>query len=243
MDHQSPGNVLIFGGSSVIGRAIALPFGREHWTVGVHYHRHQSIAKETAAFIHEAGGKAHLVQADVRKPSQIGRRLQHFTQEAGSLQVLIWAVGAGTSSLMIKTSPEDWLGILHINLTGAFHALQAALPIFERQHGGAVILIGSLSGEQGMPGQAAYAASKAGLIGLMMTAAQEWGGLNVRVNTVFPGWHHSPLTEASFDVALQQTPHVLRRTPSLEQVAHTVYHLAMAEDVSGQVWNLDSRIW
>jgi len=243
MNNQTTGNVLVLGGSSVIGRSVALAFGRESWTVGVHYHRHHSKAEEVATLIHDAGGRASLVQADVRNPAQIRKGLQHFIQEVGPFQVLIWAVGTGTSGLVVKTSPDEWTRSLQLNLTSAFHTLQAAAPVFVQQHRGAVILIGSLSGEQGMPGQAAYAASKAGLIGLMKTAAREWGEFNVRVNTIFPGWHLSSLTEPIFGAALQHHPHVLHRTPTLEHVAQTVYHLALAEDVSGQVWNLDSRIW
>ena len=243
MKNSSSGNVLIFGGSSVIGRSVAARFGQEGWTVGVHYHRHQTMAEATATFIHETGGHAHVIQADVREPSQIRLGVHRFTQAVGGLDMLIWAVGAGPSALVLKTSPDVWLHTLNLNLTGAFHVLQTTAPIFEQQHRGAVVLIGSLSGEQGRAGQAAYAASKAGLIGLMKTVAQEWGQWNIRVNTVFPGWHPSPLTESGFDTALRQTPHVLTRTPSLEQVAQTVYHLAAAEDVSGQVWNVDSRIW
>lgn len=243
MNNQTTRNVLVMGGSSVIGRSVALAFGRESWTVGVHYHHQHSKAEDVATLIHDAGGRASLVQADVRDPAQVQKGLQRFIQEVGPFQVLIWAVGTGTSALVVKTSPDEWTRILQLNLTGAFHTLQAAAPVFIQQHGGAVILIGSLSGEQGISGQAAYAASKAGLIGLMKTVAREWGEFNVRVNTIFPGWHLSSLTESIYETALQRHPHVLHRTPTLEHVAQTVYHLALTEDVSGQVWNLDSRIW
>ena len=77
----------------------------------------------------------------------------------------------------------------------------------------------------------------------MRTAAKEWGSFNIRVNAIFPGWHKSPLSESGFDTALQTQDHILNQTPSLNQVAHAVYHLASAPDISGQVWNLDSRIW
>ena len=94
-----------------------------------------------------------------------------------------------------------------------------------------------------MTGQAAYAASKAGLLGLIRTTAQEWGDWNIRVNAVFPAWHASPLSAPGMNTTLANHTHVLHRTPSLNHVATSVYHLALAQDVSGQVWNLDNRIW
>ena len=238
-----PGNVLIFGGSGVIGRSIARTFGLEGWKVGLHYHRHQSLAEETATLIQASGGQACLFQADIQESRQTRIVLQNFHKAIGSLNVLIWAVGISISALTIKTSQDEWHRVLNTNLTGAFHALQAAFQFFSPQHGGSIILLGSFSGEQGMSGQAAYAASKAGLIGLMQTAAREWGEFHVRVNTIFPGWHPSPLSAPAIHIGLQQSPHVLPHLPSLGHVAQTVYHLATTPGVSGQVWNLDSRIW
>lgn len=235
--------VMIFGGSGIIGRAIATEFGRQGWSVGIHFHRNRSSAEETVEAIHQGNGEARLYQADVGDLSTIGKLFQSFLQDYGSLNLLVWAVGVAPSQLLTKTTPEDWTRTLQTNLTGAFHVLREAGPIFERQQDGAVILIGSLSGEQGMAGQAAYATSKAGLMGLMRTMAQEWGRWNIRVNAIFPGWHSSPLSTSGVDAALEHHTHVLHRTPSLSHMAASVYHVALAKDMSGQVWNLDSRIW
>jgi 3-oxoacyl-[acyl-carrier protein] reductase len=235
--------VMIFGGSGIIGRAIAREFGRQGWSVGIHYHHNQSSAEETADAIHQVDGVARIFQADIGDPSTIRKLFQSFLEDYASLHLLVWAVGIAHSKLLAKTTPEEWTHTLHTNLTGAYHVLQEAGTIFERQQDGAVILIGSLSGEQGQTGQTAYATSKAGLIGLMQTTAQEWGSWNIRVNAIFPGWHVSPLSTSGMDPALAHHSHVLNHTPSLEHVAKNVYHLALAKDVSGQVWNLDSRIW
>jgi len=236
-------NILVLGGSGVIGQAIAMEFGRQGWSVGIHYHRNVASAKDTASAIQKIKGNAQAYQADVSDPSKIKKLFQSFLEDHGSLNLIIWAVGVAPSKLLAKTTPEEWTHTLHTNLSGAFHVLQEAGTIFERQRDGAVVLIGSLSGEQGQTGQSAYAASKAGLIGLMLTTAQEWGSWNIRVNAIFPGWHDSPLSTSGMDTALAQQTHALHRTPSLEHVAKNVYHLALAKDVSGQVWNLDSRIW
>jgi len=240
---DTPPKILVFGGSGIIGRAIAKEFGQQRWAVGVHYHQNRTSAEETVAAIQQSDGDARLYQADVEDPSQIEKLFQSFLQNYGSLNLLVWAVGVAPSTLLTKTTSEEWVQTLQTNLTGAFHVLREAGPIFEQQRDGAVIVIGSLSGEQGMTGQAAYAASKAGLLGLMRTTAQEWGSWNIRVNAIFPGWHSSPLSASGMDSALSQHSHILNRTPSLNQVAASVFHLALARDISGQVWNLDSRIW
>jgi 3-oxoacyl-[acyl-carrier protein] reductase len=210
--------------------------------VGVHYRRNRVHAEETVAAIQKADGDSRLYQADVNDASQIAKVFQSFLQDYGSLNVLVWAVGIAPSKLLSKTTPEEWIDTLQTNLTGAFHVLQEAGQILERQREGTVILVGSLSGEQGITGQTAYATSKAGLMGLMQTTAQEWGNWNIRVNAIFPGWHSSPLSASGINTAMTHH-HVLNRTPSLEHMAKNVYHLALAKDVSGQVWNLDSRIW
>ncbi|MBI3356698.1 MAG: SDR family oxidoreductase, partial [Nitrospirae bacterium] len=85
------------------------------------------------------------------------------------------------------------------------------------------------------------AASKAGLIGLIKTAAQEWGPQNVRVNLVLPGWQKTTLTEGLFPEGEGWPDHALHRPPAIEEVARTVVHMAQLNDISGQVWNCDSR--
>ena len=110
------------------------------------------------------------------------------------------------------------------------------------QRAGAVILIGSLAGFQGRAGQAPYAAAKAGLLGLMRTAAREWGASGVRVNVILPGWHATALTEFRGDPALAPFEPALGHGTTPEAVADFVVTLAAMPDVSGQVFTLDSRM-
>ena len=236
-------NVLIIGGSGILGGAIAKKFSEHGWSVGIHYHSNHLSAEETRATMKQMDDNVHLYQANVHEPSQIAHLFQGFLQDHGTLHLLIWAVGIAPSKLLTKTTPQEWHNTLQTNLTGAFHVLKTAGPIFEQQQYGAVIIVGSLSGEQGMRGQSAYAASKAGLMGLMRTTAQEWGNWNIQVNAIFPGWHSSPLSGSRMDSFIQHEAHLLHRTPSLDQMTASVYHLASTQDVSGQIWNLDSRIW
>ncbi len=241
--HDACGNILICGGSGTIGRAIAHEFGRQGWGVGIHYHLNRSSAAASITELKTQNKNIRMYQADVMSSLEIERLFQSFLEDYGSLNLLIWAVGVAPSKLLAKTTPAEWEQTLQTNLTGAFHVLREAAPIFNQQRNGAVIVIGSLSGEQGMTGQTAYAASKAGLLGLMQTAAQEWGSWNIRVNAIFPGWHASPLSSVGMDTSFEQQTHILNNTPSLKQVATSVLHLATSPHISGQVWNLDSRLW
>ena len=108
--------------------------------------------------------------------------------------------------------------------------------------GGSIIVIGSYAGSQGDTGQAAYASAKAGLIGLVRTAAREWGASDIRVNLVYPGQHHTPLVGNAFNTGIECAGHMLGRPPALDEVARVISYLAQLKDVSGQVWNLDSRL-
>jgi 3-oxoacyl-[acyl-carrier protein] reductase len=149
--------------------------------------------------------------------------------------------GLAASSLLLRQSEDQWADVVHTNLTGFFHCLQAMAPPLLAQGGGSIVVIGSHAGFHGSTGQAAYAASKAGLIGLVKTAAQEWGPQNVRVNLVLPGWQQTGMSE---DAKLDQKDwedHALHRPPALEEVARTIVYVAQLKDMSGQVWNCDSR--
>ena len=102
-------------------------------------------------------------------------------------------------------------------------------------------MVGSYAGYQGTVGQAAYAASKAGVIGLVRTAALEWGRDNICVNLLLPGWHQTKLAGAGMTRQDAWRDHALGRPPALDEVVRTVVHLVQVKDVSGQVWNCDSR--
>ena len=104
-------------------------------------------------------------------------------------------------------------------------------------------VIGSLSSTLGSMGQTAYAACKAGAVGFVKSAAQELGTANIRINAIFPGWQPSPLSGEAYPAQDKLQNHVLKRTPALGEVADLIYRVTTAHDISGQVYNLDNRIW
>ena len=238
-----PGTALVIGGSGQIGQAISQAFGQHQWRVGVHYHLQAQKAEETARIINKTGGEAQCFQADISQFHQTQTMLNNFHKLWGKLDVLICSPGCGMSNLLMKTSSEEWTNIFMTNLTGVFHCLKAAGEILLAQQDGSVIIIGSLSSVQGTTGQSAYAASKAGLLGLMKSTALEWGSANIRINIVFPGWHRSPLSGDAYPAESILTDHFLGRTPNLHHVAQSVFDLSQLPDVSGQIFNLDNRVW
>jgi 3-oxoacyl-[acyl-carrier protein] reductase len=242
----SPGNqfthaVLVTGASGGIGRAISLAFASSGWSVGVHYYRNKASAEETLAQVVIAGGTGALYEADVRETHAVQLMIEAACRRVPAPSVLICNAGIGGSHFLLRQSEEDWAEVLATNLTGTFHCLRAMAPPLLAHGGGSIVVIGSHAGFHGSSGQAAYAASKAGLIGLVHSAALEWGAGNVRVNLLLPGWQKTGLTTGIMPADDNWNDHALGRPPSREEVARTVLHLAQLNDVSGQVWNCDSR--
>jgi len=233
--------VLVTGASGGIGRAICQAFGTIGWYVGVHYYQNKSAADATLDRVIECGGTGDSYHADIRDAESVRRMVDRFSGRAPGPLTLVCNAGIGQGDLLVRHSDEIWDNAIATNLTGTFHCLRAMAPSLLDRGGGSVIVIGSHTGFHGATGQSAYATSKAGLIGLVRTAALEWGPQNIRVNLVLPGWQKTDLTEGLFPEGQGWLDHALRRPASLDEVVGTIVHVARLKDVSGQVWNCDSR--
>jgi 3-oxoacyl-[acyl-carrier protein] reductase len=233
--------VLVTGASGGIGRAISLAFAAAGWSVGIHYHRNKAAAEGTLTQVVAIGGTGTLYEADIRESHAVQEMVEVSCRRAPVPSVFICNAGIGGSHLLLRQREDDWAEVVDTNLTGTFHCLRAMAPPLLAHGGGSIVVIGSHAAFHGSTGQAAYAASKAGLIGLVRTAAQEWGSGNVRVNLLLPGWQKTELSEGAMPAGDNWNDHALGRAPSREEVARTVFHLAQLNDVSGQVWNCDSR--
>ncbi|NGZ95172.1 MAG: beta-ketoacyl-ACP reductase [Nitrospira sp. WS110] len=232
---------LVTGASRGIGRGISEGFGKAGWYVGVHYYRDKPAAEETLCQVLNVGGAGDLFAADIREAESVRRMIDEFSGRTSGSLVLVCNAGLGQGDLLMRHSEEIWENVIATNLTGTFYCLRAIAPHLINRGGGSVIVIGSHTGFHGATGQSAYATSKAGLIGLVRTAALEWGPQNIRVNLVLPGWQKTNLTEGIFPEGTGWPDHALRRSPSLDEVTGTIVRLAHLKDVSGQVWNCDSR--
>jgi 3-oxoacyl-[acyl-carrier protein] reductase len=234
--------VLVTGGSGGIGRAICVAFGKAGWRVGVHYRTHAQAAARTAAAVRKHGGTAMLLHADIRDGKQTQEMVAQLVDRWGRLDVMVCNAGQATSGLVLAQRTDEWREDIETNLSGTFHCLQAAAAPMQSQRHGSIVVIGSYAAMQGYPGQSAYAASKAGLIGLVKSAAREWGPSGIRVNLIFPGWQQTKLAGDGYPPAGHFTDHATGRPPARAQVAEAVAFLASMKETSGQVWNLDSRI-
>ena len=233
--------VLVTGASGGIGRAISLAFASAGWSVGIHYHLNKAAAEGTLTQVVAAGGAGVLYEADIRESHAVQQMVEASYRRVPVPSVFVCNAGIGGGHLLLRQRVEDWAEVVATNLTGTFHCLRAMAPPLLARGGGSIVVIGSHAGFHGAIGQAAYAASKAGLIGLVHTAAQEWGAGNVRVNLLLPGWQKTGLSDGAMPEGDNWNSHALGRPPSREEVAKTVLHLAQLNDVSGQVWNCDSR--
>ncbi|GKS58809.1 beta-ketoacyl-ACP reductase [Nitrospira sp.] len=239
-DSRNTNVVWVTGGSRGIGRAIALAFGHAQWRVAVHYRERERDARQVVEEIRERGGDAEVYQGEVRDSGQMCKAATAIVERWHRLDAVICNAGMATSRLLAKTDEDAWDRIIGTNLTGVFYTMRAAAPLMIPSGGGHIIVVGSLAGFQGQAGQAAYATSKSGLVGLARTAAREWGPANLRVNLVLPGWQPTHLAGEAFPEHAG-AEHLLGRTPDINEVVRTVFHLARCRDISGQIWNLDNR--
>jgi 3-oxoacyl-[acyl-carrier protein] reductase len=235
------GSVLVTGASGGIGQALSRAFGSLGRHVGIHYHRGKPSAEGALRQIEEAGGSGALYEADVRDACSVEQMVKAFARNSPPPLAFVCAAGVGSSHLVLTLGEDDWAEVMAINLTGLFHCLRTMAPSLCAQGGGSIVVVGSYAGYQGSTGQAAYAASKAGQLGLVKTAALEWGNDNICVNIVWPGWQNTKLAEGADPGKTGWRDHALQRPPALDGVVRTVVHLTQAKDVSGQVWNCDSR--
>jgi 3-oxoacyl-[acyl-carrier protein] reductase len=232
---------LVTGASGGIGKAVSHAFGSAGRHVGVHYHKGKASAEGILRHVEQAGGSGAIYEADVRDACSVEQMVNAFARNSPPPLAFVCAAGVGGGHLVLKLPEDDWAEVMAINITGLFHCLRAMAPTLCAQGGGSIVVVGSYAGYQGSAGQAAYAASKAGQVGLVKTAALEWGNDNIRVNLVWPGWHNTNLAEGVDRGKAGWRDHALRRPTALDEVARTVVHLAQMKDASGQVWNCDSR--
>jgi 3-oxoacyl-[acyl-carrier protein] reductase len=227
--------VLITGAAGGLGHALADEFRTQSWRIAAGWHR-APCGKETDA--------VWPLPLDVTDGAQADEAIRRIVERWGRLDVLINNAGLTADAPLWQLREAQWDAVLKVNLKGAFHCARAAAGIMVKQHAGHVINIASFAARSGPRGQAAYAASKAGLIGLTQSLARELGARNVRVNAVLPGVLPTPMTAPLGDAvrAAFAQANALGRLNSVAEVARFIVFLAGLENISGQVFQLDSRI-
>jgi 3-oxoacyl-[acyl-carrier protein] reductase len=223
---------LVTGGSRGIGRIIAITLAARGAAVAVNFAgpAHEAEAREVCEAIEAIGGKAIAVGFDVSDPEACDQGVKDVVERLGSLHILVNNAGISIDSLIMRARAEDLRKTLAVNLEGAFHCCKAAAKhLLRAKAAGRIVNLSSVVGEQGNGGQAMYAASKAGLIGLTKTLAREFSSRGVTVNAVAPGFIQTQMTEAAIagdarEALLKQIP--LNRIGDPSEVAEAVAYLS-----------------
>lgn len=236
-------NVVVTGGSRGIGRAIAIEFGKKGANVVINYVSSDAEAEKVAEEIKSLGGNAILVKGDVSSFEEGKKLIDETVKVFGTIDILINNAGITKDGLIMRMKEEHFDKVIDINLKGVFNTCKSAVAHMLKQRSGKIINISSVVGVVGNAGQANYAASKAGVIGLTKSIAKEVGARGVTVNAVAPGFIKSDMTdvlsEKVKDGMLGLIP--LNRFGNVEDVARTVVFLASegGDYITGQVINVD----
>src|SRR5215470_3190174 len=236
--------VLVTGGSRGIGRACAVAFARAGATVVISYAGNDAAAAEAVAL---AGPNARSIKFDVADTAACAAAVDEVLKGSGRLDVLVNNAGVAIDGLAVRVKDDDWDRTLDTNLKGAFALCRAVARPMMKQRSGAIVNLTSVVGETGNVGQAAYAASKAGLIGLTKSLARELSSRNVRVNAVSPGFIDTDMTaglNAELKAKLTETI-PLGRLGSADEVARAVLFLASdaASYVTGEVLKVNGGMY
>lgn len=230
---------LVTGASGGIGGAIAKALHAAGATVAIHGTRREALDVLAA----ELGERVHVLPANLSKPEEVEQLAKDAEAALGSLDILVNNAGITKDGLILRMKDDDWDAVLNVNLTAAFRLTRAAVKGMMKRRHGRVINITSIVGVTGNPGQVNYCASKAGMIGMTKSLAQEVASRNITVNAVAPGFIATAMTDELND---EQKARINSQIPagrmgSPEEIAAAVLYLASAEAayVTGQTLHVN----
>ena len=237
---------LVTGGTRGIGKAMVEALAEAGAKIAFTYRSSHEEAEELKAYLEGKGHDVMTFQSDVADFEAAQNVIKSIVDAWGTLDILVNNAGITKDGLMIRMSEEDWDAVMGTNLKGVFNFSKAVYRTMMKQRAGKIINISSVVGVMGNPGQANYAASKAGIIGFSKSLAKELGSRGVTVNVVAPGYVETEMTAALSDKArdamLGAVP--LSRPASPDDVANAVLFLASsyADYITGHVLHVDGGL-
>ena len=235
----------VTGGSRGIGSAIALALGKTfHVVVG--FANSEDKATDVVKEIVTAGGSASTVQIDISDAESVDNAFTTIEKEYNSVDVLINNAGVTKDNILPRMKEDEWLEVIQTNLTGSFYTSQRAIKLMMKNKWGRIVFISSVVGLSGNQGQASYAASKAGLIGLAKSISKEMGSRNITSNVVAPGYIETDMTSFLDDQNKENIIEQLsiKRIGKPEDISNIVSFLCKDESeyITGQVIPVDGGL-
>ena len=234
---------LVTGAARGIGKGIALKFASEGANIAFTDLKIDENAEETVKEIEAMGVKCKGYASDASNFAQTEEVVKAVKEDFGSIDILVNNAGITKDGLMMRMSEAQWDAVINVNLKSAFNFIHAVLPIMMRQRSGSIINMASVVGVHGNAGQSNYAASKAGMIALAKSIAQEVGSRGIRANAIAPGFIETAMTAALPESVREEwaSKIPLRRGGQVEDIANVATFLAsdLAGYVTGQVIQVD----
>ena len=234
---------LVTGATRGIGRAIALKFAAEGASIAFTYRSQHEAAESLVAELEALGVKAKAYASDAASFEDAHKVVEDVKSGFGRIDILVNNAGITKDGLMMRMSEAQWDAVINVNLKSAFNFIHAVTPVMAKQRSGSIINMSSVVGVSGNAGQCNYSASKAGMIGLAKSIAQELGSRGVRANAIAPGFIITDMTnQLSEEVKAEWAKRIpLRRGGTPEDVANIATFLAsdMSSYVTGQVIQVD----
>jgi 3-oxoacyl-[acyl-carrier protein] reductase len=232
---------VVTGGSRGIGAVICREFAKNGADIALLYAGNTELAEALAEELSALGVKAKSYRCDVADAEAVASVFKEITADFGGVDILVNNAGVTADKLVMAMKERDFERVLDVNLKGAFHTIKQVYPLFVRRRGGKIINISSVAGLMGNAGQANYAASKAGLIGLTKTVARELASRGVCCNAIAPGFIETDMTSALSEPGRLLSGIPMGRAGKPEEVAQLALFLAsaMSDYITGEVIRID----